>query len=348
MRRFSKVFLFVLVALVALTGMAFANGSSESGSSSGASGQMGAMGYPIITHRPIVVGFAQIGSESEWRTADTVSVQNTFRDDKDVVLIYSDAQQKQENQIAALRSFIARKVDVILFTALVETGYRPVLEEAKAAGIPVIMIDRDVAKEDQDLRLTIMGSDFTKEGQKAATWLATYLKNQGIDDGTKPIDIVELQGTTGSAPAIERAAGFRDVMKDHANWQITHTQTGNFTSSEGKAVMEAFLKADPHIQVLFAHNDQMALGAIEAIKEAGLKPGKDIITVSMDGVKGLFEAMVAGDANCTVECNPLLGPQALQAVKDLAAGKKLPGRIWTIEGIFDQTTAAAALPTRQY
>jgi simple sugar transport system substrate-binding protein len=295
-----------------------------------------------------VVGFSQIGSESEWRTADTISVQNAFREDPTFNLIYSDAQQRQENQIKALRSFIARRVDAILFTALVETGYGPVLQEAKRAGIPVVMIDRDVAKEDRDLRLTIMGSDFVKEGEKAAQWLADYLKKQGIDDGRKTINIVELQGTTGSAPAIDRYNGFRNVMKNHSNWKITRSQTGNFTSSEGKMVMEAFLKADRNIDVLYAHNDQMALGAIQAIKEAGLKPGKDIIIVGIDAVKGAFEAMVAGEMNCSVECSPLLGPQAVQAVRDLRDGKKLPARIWTIEGIFDQTTAAAALPTRQY
>jgi simple sugar transport system substrate-binding protein len=295
-----------------------------------------------------VVGFSQIGSESEWRTADTISVQNAFNDDQSFILIYSDAQQKQENQIKALRSFIARKVDCIVFTALVETGYGPVLQEAKRAGIPVIMIDRDVAAADRSLRLTIMGSDFVKEGEKAGLWLADYLKAKGMDDGTKPINIVELQGTTGSAPAIERKTGFANIMKQHPNWEITRSQTGNFTSSEGKAVMEAFLKADKGIQVLYAHNDQMALGAIQAIKEAGLKPGKDIIIIGVDGVKGAFEAIVAGEMNCTVECSPLLGPQAVQAVTDLRDGKKLPARIYTIEGLFDATNAAAALPSRQY
>jgi len=296
----------------------------------------------------IVVGFSQIGSESEWRNANTISMQNTFNEDPDVTLIYSDAQQKQENQIKAIRSFIARKVDVILFTAVVETGYGPVLQEAAKAKIPVIMIDRDVAKEDQKYRLTIMGSDFTKEGEKTAAWLADYLKAKGLDDGKKAINIVQIEGTTGSAPAIERAAGFTNGMKAHSNWKITRSQTGDFTVDGGKAVMEAFLKADKTIQVLFAHNDGMALGAIQAIKEAGLQPGKDIIIVSIDGVKGAFNAMVAGELNASIECSPLLGPQALQAVKDLKAGKKLPAKILTQEGVFDQTTAAAALPTRQY
>jgi len=293
-----------------------------------------------------VVGFSQIGSESEWRNANTISVQNTFNEDDTVTLLYSDAQQKQENQIKALRTFIARKVDVILFTALVETGYGPVLAEAARAKIPVIMIDRDVQEADRQYRLTIMGSNFVEEGEKAAKWLGEYLEKQGM--AGKPINIVELQGTTGSAPAIDRKTGFANGMKKFPNWKLTRSQTGNFTVAEGKAVMEAFLKADKTIQVLYAHNDGMALGAIQAIKEAGLKPGKDIIVIGVDAVKGAFEAMVAGEMNASIECNPLLGPQALQAVKDLRDGKKLPARIWTIEGVYDQTNAAAALPTRQY
>jgi ABC-type sugar transport system substrate-binding protein len=295
-----------------------------------------------------VVGFSQIGSESEWRTADTRSVQDAITNDPTLVMVYSDAQQRQENQIRALRTFIARRVNVILFTALVETGYGPVLREAQQAHIPVIMIDRDVAKADQKYRLTIMGSDFIKEGEKVGHWLEKYLKEKGIDDGHTDIDFAELQGTTGSAPAIDRAVGFRNVAKLHPNWKINHSQDGDFTSSQGKQVMEAFLKDDPKIQVLFAHNDQMALGAIQAIKEAGLQPGKDIVIVSIDGVKGAFDAMVKGELNASIECNPLLGPQAVQAIHDLRAGKKLPGRIWTIEGVFDQTNAAEALPDRQY
>ena len=324
MKRWGKVLTLVAVAMMVISAAAFA------------------------APKTWVVGFAQLGSESEWRTADTHSVQDAFAQDDSFIFMYSDAQQKQENQIKALRTFIARKVDCIVFTALVETGYGPVLTEAKNAHIPVVMIDRDVQKADQGLRLTIMGSDFIKEGEKVGNWLATYLKAQGIDDGSTPIDFAELQGTTGSAPAIERATGFRNIQKDHANWKIMHSQDGDFTSAQGKAVMEAFLKADPKIQVLFAHNDQMALGAIQAIKEAGLQPGKDIVIVSIDAVKGAFQAIVDGEMNCTVECNPLLGPQAVQAVRDLRDGKKLPGRIWTIESIYDATNAAAALPTRQY
>jgi len=302
----------------------------------------------IAAPKQWVVGFSQIGSESQWRTADTHSVQDAFAQDDSFVFMYADAQQKQENQIKALRTFIARKVDCILFTAVVETGFGPVLAEAQRAHIPVVMIDRPVAKEDMKYVLTIMGSDFIKEGEKVGIWLEKYLKDKGIDDGTTPIDFAELQGTTGSAPALDRAQGFRNIQKNHPNWQIKHSQDGDFTDSQGKQVMEAFLKDDPKIQVLFAHNDNMALGAIQAIKEAGLQPGKDIVIISIDSVKGAFQAIVNGEMNCTVECNPLLGPQAVQAVRDLRDGKKLPARIWTIESIFDASNAAAALPTRQY
>lgn len=296
--------------------------------------------------KKIVVGLSQIGSESEWRNANTISMQHSFNEDPDVILIYSDAQQKQENQIKALRSFIVRKVDVILFAAIVETGYGPVLQEAAKAKIPVLLFDRDVAKADRQYRLTIMGSDFVKEGEKAAIWLGGYLKKMGRDG--KSINIVQLEGTTGTASAIDRASGFANGMKAYPYWKVTRTQTGNFTVDGGKQVMEAFLKADKTIQVVYAHNDSMALGAIQAIKEAGLKPGKDIIVIGVDAVKGAFEAMVAGEMNASIECNPLLGPQALQAVKDLMDGKTIPARIWTREGVFDQTNAAAALQTRQY
>ncbi|MCL6591430.1 MAG: ABC transporter substrate-binding protein [Firmicutes bacterium] len=330
MKKLAKVGLLLLVVTLVLSSMTF-----------------GATKY--IKNPPWLIGFSQIGSESEWRTANTTSVKNAITDDPNMMLLAADAQQKQENQIKALRTFISRKVDVIVFTALVETGYGPVLTEAKKAKIPVIMIDRDVQKSDRHLRLTIMGSNFVEEGRKAARWLGDYLKKKGIDNGTKEINIVELQGTTGSAPAIDRKTGFEEIMKkEHPNWKITRSQTGNFTRAEGKAVMEAFLKADKTIQVLYAHNDDMALGAIQAIKEAGLKPGKDIIIVSIDAVKGAFVAMMAGELNCSVECNPLLGPQTVQAIYDLMEGKKLPEKIDTIEGIFDETNAAEAFPKRQY
>src|SRR5215470_11632599 len=291
----------------------------------------------------IVLGFSQIGAESEWRTANTESIKDASKD-AGIELKFSDAQQKQENQIKAIRSFIAQKVDVIAFSPVVETGWEPVLREAKAAKIPVILTDRSVNVKDDSLWVTFMGSDFVEEGRRAGNWLVEKTK-----DSTGDVNIVELQGTVGSAPAIDRKKGFEEVIKDKPRYKIIASQTGDFTRAKGKEVMEAFLKAEgKNINVLFAHNDDMAIGAIQAIEAAGIKPGKDILIVSIDGVKGAFEAMMAGKLNVSVECSPLLGPQLMAAVKDLMAGKQLPKRIVTTEGVFPMETAAKEFPNRKY
>jgi len=300
-------------------------------------------GSPVRADKKITLGFSQIGAESEWRTANTKSIKEAA-DTAGINLKFSDAQQKQENQIKAIRSFIAQKVDVIAFSPVVETGWEPVLREAKAAKIPVILTDRAVNVKDDTLWVSFMGSDFVEEGRRAANWLVDKTK-----DNAGPINIVELQGTVGSAPAIDRKKGFEEIIKDKAKFKIIRSQTGDFTRAKGKEVMEAFLKAEgKKINVLFAHNDDMAIGAIQAIEEAGMKPGKDILIVSIDGVKGAFQAMMAGKLNVSVECSPLLGPQLMSAVKDLMAGKALPKRIVTQEGVFPQETAAKEFPNRKY
>jgi ABC-type sugar transport system substrate-binding protein len=291
----------------------------------------------------IVLGFSQIGAESEWRTANTESIKSAAKE-AGIELKFSDAQQKQENQIKAIRSFIAQKVDVIAFSPVVESGWGTVLREAKAAKIPVILSDRAVDEKDTSLWVTFMGSDFTEEGRKAGRWLIENTKNMPGE-----INIVELQGTVGSAPAIDRKKGFEEVIKADPRYKIIRSQTGDFTRAKGKEVMEAFLKADgDKIKVLYAHNDDMAIGAIQAIEEAGKKPAKDIIIISIDGVKGAFEAMIAGKLNVSVECSPLLGPQLMQAVKDLKAGKTLPKRIVTEESIYPMEIAAKEFPKRKY
>jgi galactofuranose transport system substrate-binding protein len=291
----------------------------------------------------IVLGFSQIGAESEWRTANTNSITKAAAD-AGIELKFSDAQQKQENQIKALRSFIAQRVDVISFSPVVETGWETVLQEARAAKIPVIITDRAVQVSDESLYLSLIGSDFVEEGRRAGRWL---LENMASRKGD--IRIVELQGTVGSAPATDRKRGFEEVIKAEPRLKVVRSQTGDFTRAKGKEVMEAFLKAEgKKIDVLYAHNDDMAIGAIQAIEEAGLKPGKDIIIVSIDAVKGAFEAMIAGKLNASIECNPLLGPQLMAAVKDVAAGKPIPRRVVTDEAVFTQENASAAFPSRQY
>lgn len=299
--------------------------------------------------KKIVLGFSQIGAESEWRTANTESIKAAAKE-SGIELKFSDAQQKQENQIKAIRSFIQQKVDVIAFSPVVETGWDAVLQEAKQAGIPVILTDRSVKMSSgkaEDYYVTFMGSDFVEEGRRAANWLVGFMKKD-----SEPVNVVELQGTVGSAPAIDRKTGFEEVMKSHPNYKIIKSQTGDFTRAKGKEVMESFLKSakadGQKIDVLYAHNDDMAIGAIQAIEEAGLKPGKDIIIVSIDGVKGAFEAMIAGKLNASIECSPLLGPQLMDAAKDLVAGKTLPKRILTKEGVFPAEVAAKELPNRKY
>ena len=304
-----------------------------------------AYGLPSIAlaQKKIVLGFSQVGAESGWRTANTDSIKSAAKD-AGIELKFADAQQKQENQIKAIRSFIAQKVDVIAFSPVVESGWDPVLEEAKAAHIPVILTDRSVDSKDKSLYVTFMGSDFIEEGRKAGRWLENFEKGK-----PGPINIVELQGTVGSAPAIDRKKGFEEIIASDNRMKIIRSQTGDFTRAKGKEVMEAFLKSDArNINVLYAHNDDMALGAIQAIEEAGLKPGVDITIISIDGTKGAFEAMIAGKQNVVVECNPLLGPQLMQATKDLVAGKSLPKRIETVESIYPQEVAAAEFPKRKY
>lgn len=293
----------------------------------------------------ITVGFSQLGAESDWRVASTASIKSAC-EEAGFELIFSDAQQKQENQIKALRSFITQKVDVIAFSPVVESGWDEVLQEIKDAKIPLILVDRATDNPDDSMYVTFMGSNFIDEGEKAGQWLVDYLTEKGrIGD---EINVVELQGTVGSAPANDRKTGFETIIKEYANIQITKSQTGDFTRSLGKEVMESFLKSGDRIDVLYAHNDDMALGAIQAIKDAGLKPGEDIIVIGVDAVKGAFEAMAAGEMNVSVECNPLLGPQLVDAVNKLMAGESLPKWIPTIEGVYPQEVAAAELPNRQY
>ncbi|MDQ1018604.1 ABC transporter substrate-binding protein [Streptomyces afghaniensis] len=330
-------FLTAAVGVAAATGLAAC--AKEDGSSAAAAGS--GSGSKAIT-----LGFSQVGSESGWRTANSDSVKSAAKD-AGYTLKFSDAQQKQENQISAIRNYIAQKVDVIAFSPVVVTGWDAVLKEAKAAKIPVVLTDRSVETSDDSLYVTLVGSDFTDEGRRAAKILEKVLEKAGHKGAVK---IAQLEGTTGAAPAIERAKGFKEVMEaDHADdWKVVVSQTGDFTRAGGKQVMAAFLQSNPDINVLFAHNDDMAIGAIQSIEAAGKKPGKDILIVSIDGVKDGFVAMSEGKINAIVECNPLLGPQLMEVVKKVKDGETVERWIKTKESDFMQDQAKDALPTRKY
>ena len=301
----------------------------------------------------IVVGFSQIGAESEWRTANTNDVK-AAAERAGVELKFSDAQQKQENQIRAIRTFISQKVDVIGFVPIVETGWDNVLREAKRAKIPVVVMDRDLKVSDDSLYTAKIGTDSAEEGRRAFKWIDEYVTKNNVKprNGGDTINIVVLEGTVGASAAVGRTKGFNEAFNASSNkgkYKILASQTGDFTRQKGQEVMESFLKTYRNdIDVLFAQNDDMALGAIQAIEAAGLKPAKDIIIVGADAVKGMFQAMIEGKANATVECNPLQGDLFFETCKKILKGESVPKSVYVDEGVYDATTAAEVFPTRKY
>jgi ABC-type sugar transport system substrate-binding protein len=292
--------------------------------------------------KDIVVGFAQVGAESGWRTANTKDIKSSFRE-AGIQLKFSDAQQKQENQIKAIRSYIQQRVDVIAFSPVVESGWDTVLKEAKNAKIPVVLTDRAVDSKDTSLYETFLGSDFVKEGKSAGEWAVNEFK-----DATDTVPIIQLEGTTGSAPALDRTSGFADAIAANPKLKIVASQTGDFTRSGGKQVMEALLKSHPEVKLVWAQNDDMGLGAIEAIEAAGKVPGKDIKIITVDAVHDGMQALADGKINFIVECNPLMGKQLIDIVKKITAGDSVPKRIVTDETTFTSAQAKEALPTRKY
>jgi len=289
------------------------------------------------TYKDLTLCYPQLGAESDWRTANTASFKETATKLGIKQLVFSDAQQKQENQISAMRACIQQKVDVIALPPVVETGWDTVLTEAKNAKIPVIVVDRSVTA-DPSLYAAHIGSDMVIEGERSAAEFNKMLPNGG--------NILELSGTTGSGAAVGRAKGFR--AKLNPNIKILDSQTGNFTRAEGKPVMEAFLKKYAgQIQGVFFHNDDMAIGAVEAIKAAGIKPG-DLKMVSIDGTRGGFQLMIDGWLQADVECNPLLGPQVMDLAVKLMNGTPIVKEVLTDESVYYPDKAKELLPTRQY
>jgi len=289
------------------------------------------------TYKDMTLCFPQLGAESDWRTADTASFKETATTLGIKKLVFSDAQQKPENQISAIRACIQQGVDVIALPPVVEDGWDAVLTEAKNAKIPVIIVDRSV-KADPSLYAAHIGSNMELEGKKAGDEM-----NKALPNGGK---IIELSGTTGSGAAVGRAKGFRETL--NKNIEIIDTQTGNFTRAEGKPVMEAFLKKyGKDIKGAFIHNDDMAIGAIEAMKAAGVNPG-DIKIISVDGTRGGFQAMIDGWIQADVECNPLLGPQVFEMALKLMNGETIDREVLTNETVYYPDKAKELLPTRKY
>lgn len=314
--------------LVACLLLASAGGCKDKSARSGA----GAKAY--------VVGFSQIGAESAWRTAETASVREEAAR-RGVELKLADAQGKQANQIRAVRSFVQQKVDVIVLAPVVNAGWDAVLDEARRSKIPVVLLDRKIETQKPDLYVTVVTADTVEEGRLAGRFLAQKCGGKA--------KIVELQGTTGSAPAIDRYNGFREAIAAHPEMKIVVSQSADFERSKGKQLMEAIIKSQGgDFQAVFAHNDDMALGAIQALEEAGLRPGRDVLVVSIDGIKAAFEAMVAGKLNASVECDPLFGPLLFDTIEKIRAGQSVPGIIRNQPRVYDTSNAAAAIDSRKY
>ena len=296
----------------------------------------------------LTVGFSQVGAESDWRTANTESMKSTFSEENGYELIFDDAQQKQENQLTAIRNFIQQEVDYILLAPVTETGWDTVLQEAKDAGIPVIIVDRMVDVSDDSLYTSWIGTDALLEGRKAAEWLNAYATAKEI----KPEDlhIVDIQGTIGSTAQIGRTQGLEEGVEKYG-WDLLEQQSGEFTQAKGQEVMESFLKSYDDIDVVICENDNEAFGAIDAIKAAGKTcgPEGDIIVVSFDSVKAAFESMIAGDLNATFECNPLHGPRVAEIIQKLEKGEEVEKIQYVDEAYFDTSMdLEEILKTRAY
>ena len=315
------------VATLTVLALAACGGGSDS---AGDGGTDGGDGGDLIR-----VGFSQLGAESGWRTANTESVKESLSEENGFDLTFVDAQQKQENQIKALRDFIAQDVDVIAFSPVIETGWDEVLQEIKDSGIPVVLVDRTVDTTVDDPFVTWIGADFTQEGTTAGEWVA---------ENAPDAKIFELQGTLGSGAQVDREEGFGAVVGD----QIIGKASGNFTRAEGKTAVEAALQAYPDMTMIFTHNDDMGLGAIEAIEAAGKTPGTDIQIVSVDGVRDGLQALVDKKFNYVVECNPVFGDQLAELITKVANGEDVPKETIVIDQAFDQTITQAEVDARAY
>ncbi len=291
----------------------------------------------------IVVGFSQVGAESEWRVANSESMKNALSEENGYELIFDDARNEQENQIRAIRTFIQQDVDYIVFSPRVETGWNSILQEAQDAGIPVIVIDRDIEVADRSLYTAYIGSDFRKEGETAIKWLEHFLEKEGRTE--EPIHIVHIQGTIGSSAQIGRTAALETALERNANWQIVAQEEGDFTRAKAYEVMGSILKETSDIDVVYCENDGEALGAIDAMEEAGLSCNADggVIVISFDATKLGLTYCLEGKIALNVECNPLQGPYVAEIIQRLERGETVEQVKHVEETAFDSFTITKAM-----
>ena len=292
----------------------------------------------------IILGFSQIGAESAWRKCNTSSIK-TAALEEGVQLLFENAEQKQENQIKALRSFIVYQVDVIAFVPIVADGWDNILTEAKNAGIPVLITDRKITTSDENLYAGFIGTDSPQEGREGGNFLLRKFGDRSAND---PVKIIEISGTEGSSVAVGRAEGFREIIGNNPRFQIIHSESGDFLRSRGYEIMTRLLQQYDDIDVLYSHNDGMTLGAMDAMKEVGVRPGKDIVIITIDARQAAIDALKNGEVNCVIECNPKTGPAIIDLAKKLARGEKIPRLQHVHEEVFTEYDDLSVIAPRGY
>ncbi len=292
----------------------------------------------------LLLGFSQVGSESAWRIGNTRDIEQKAGE-YGVSLMLENANQKQENQIAAIRRFIAYKVDVIAFSPIVEEGWDNVLMEAKNAGIPVILVDRDISTQNEELTACLIGADFYSEGVEAAKYLIRKADSLKMEH----VNIVEITGTEDSTPMRQRQAGFMDTIKQDDRMTVMESVNGDFLKSRGAECMRYLLeKYGDEIDVIYSHNDEMTLGAIPEIEEAGYMPGKDVIIISIDGGQEAIDVLKEGRINCVVECTPMLGSKLMETALKLKDGQEVEKLIHPEEKVFSDEDDLSGIGPRGY
>ena len=297
-----------------------------------------------IAHEGLILGFSQIGAESAWRKCNTRSIKEAAAN-AGVQLLFENAEQKQENQIKAIRSFIAYQVDVIAFVPIVADGWDNVLKEAQNAGIPVLVTDRKITTADENLYSGFIGTDSEQEGREAGNFLLKKFSERPSSD---PVRIIEISGTEGSSVAVGRADGFRQIIENSPRFEIIYSVSGDFLRSRGYEIMRGILEELKDIDVLYSHNDGMTLGAMDAMKEVGIRPGKDIVIVTIDAEQAAIDALKIGEVNCVIECNPKTGPAILTLANALARGESIPRLQHVEEEVFTEGDDLSSLEPRGY
>lgn len=291
----------------------------------------------------ISVGFSQIGSESNWRMASSKSIEDSISEENGFSLIFEDGQQKQENQITAIRKFILQNVDYIILAPIVESGWDSVLMEARDAGIPVIMVDRRVNVSDSTLYRAWVGNNFLLEGRKACQWLKKFADANNIEQSD--IHIVDIQGTTDASAQLGRTQGLEEAVSQNG-WDLLAIENGDFTQAKGQEVMKEFLKDYPQLNVVYCENDDEAIGAIKALKDAGRKIGTKIdqgetMIIAFDATTAGLEQVLQGNIALDTECNPLLGPYIETIIQDIQSSKTVEKNTYLDENMFSIKTSVA-------